>query len=261
MVDKVERRLAAILSADVVGYSRLMHADEAGTLASLTALRKEHIEPKIDEHGGRLVKLMGDGVLVEYPSVVDAVHSAIEIQQAISACNTETPEDERIAFRIGINLGDIMVAGEDIYGDGVNVAARIEALAAPGGICVSRSVRDQIRDKLDYPLEDLGEVEVKNIARAVRVFRVKLGGEATPEVPVPAGTHAAPARDKPSIAVLAFENMSGDPEQEYFADGIAEDILTALSKFREFDVIAWPVSWTCATCSRAACAALAGGCG
>jgi len=244
MTEKIERKLAAILSADVVGYSRLMHADESGTLARLQARRKELIEPKIAEHGGRLVKLMGDGALVEYPSVIDAVQCAVEIQQESAARNAETPEDERIELRVGINVGDVIIEGDDIYGEGVNVAARLDGMAEPGGICISRSVRDQIRDRLDHPLEDLGEVEVKNIARPVRVFRVILGGDASP-APHATNQEPAPASlDKPSIAVLAFENMSGDAEQEYFADGIAEDIITSLSKFRQFDVIARNSSFT-----------------
>ena len=168
----MERKLVAILAADVVGYSRLMGDDEAGTLAALKAYRNETIDPKVAAHGGRIVKLMGDGALVEFPSVVEAVQCAVEIQRAISERNVEVANGRRIEFRIGINVGDVMIDGDDIYGDGVNIAARLEALAEPNGICISRAVRDQIRDRLDLSLDDLGEVEVKNIARPIRVFRV-----------------------------------------------------------------------------------------
>jgi adenylate cyclase len=231
----VERRLAAILCMDVVGYSRLMAVDEAGTLDRLKDLRTGVIDPLIERHSGRLVKLMGDGALVEYASVVDAVTCAMEVQRAVTANQSEAPEDERIVFRIGINLGDIIVESDDIYGDGVNVAARIEGLAPPGGICISRTVRDQVRDKLDVVLEDLGETEVKNIPRPVRIFRVPVEPAATE---IASENELLTLPDKPSIAVLPFDNMSGDPEQEYFSDGITEDIITALSKFRWFFVIA-----------------------
>ena len=231
----VERRLAAILCMDVVGYSRLMAVDEVGTLDRLKDLRAGVIDPLIERHSGRLVKLMGDGALVEYASVVDAVTCAMEIQKAVTANQAEAPEGERIEFRVGINLGDIIVEGDDIYGDGVNVAARIEGLAPPGGICISRTARDQVRDKLDVVLEDLGEIEVKNIPRPVRIFRVPVEPAATE---IAGEKELLTLPDKPSIAVLPFENMSGDPEQEYFSDGISEDIITALSKFRWFFVIA-----------------------
>ncbi len=183
----MERRLAAILVADVVGYSRLMGADEAGTLATLKAHRAEFIDPKITEHKGRIVKLMGDGALVEFPSVVEAVQCAVEIQRGMAERNAEVPEDKRMEFRIGINLGDVIVEGDDIYGDGVNVAARLEARSEPGGIFISRSVRDQIRDRLGLRLEDQGEVAVKNIARPIRVFRVLLDASPTPAGPASAG--------------------------------------------------------------------------
>ena len=234
--DGVERRLAAILSMDVVGYSHLMAVDEVGTLGRLKALRDDVIDPLIESHSGRLVKLMGDGALVEYASVVDAVTCAMEVQKAVTANQTAVPESERIEFRVGINLGDIIVDGDDIYGDGVNVAARIEGLAPPGGICISRTARDQVRDKLDVVLEDLGETEVKNIPRPVRIFRVPV--ETASSASSPAPTSSLGTSDKPSIAVLPFDNMSGDPEQEYFADGLAEDIITTLSKLAGLRVIA-----------------------
>ena len=231
----MERRLAAILCMDVVGYSHLMAVDEVGTLGRLKALRDDVIDPLIERHSGRLVKLMGDGALVEYASVVDAVTCAMEVQKAIAENQAEVPESERIDFRVGINLGDIIVEGDDIYGDGVNVAARIEGLASPGGICISRTARDQVRDKLDVVLEDLGEVEVKNIPRPVRIFRVPVESAATK---IASENELLTLPDKPSIAVLPFENMSGDPEQEYFSDGIAEDIITDLSKASGLFVIA-----------------------
>jgi adenylate cyclase len=232
------RRLAAILSADVVGYSRLMAIDEAGTLGRLKALRHAVINPLIAQHNGRIFKLMGDGALVEFASVVDAVACAMEVQKSVSANQADAPEDQRLVLRIGVNLGDIIVEGDDIYGDGVNVAARIEGLATPGGICISRSARDQVRDKLNITLDDMGEVEVKNIPRAVRIFRVRVDGAKPAVAAEPAPTaQAAALPDKPSIAVLPFDNMSGDPEQEFFADGLTEDILTALSRFRGLFVI------------------------
>ncbi len=230
---RAARRLAAILAADVVGYSRLMAADEAGTLAALKAHRKELIDPKTAEHSGRIVKLMGDGALVEFASVVDAVECSVTIQQGMGERNADIPENRQIVFRLGINVGDIIVDGDDIYGDGVNIAARLEGLAEPGGICVSGTVFDQVKGKLDLGFEDMGPRTVKNIAEPVRVYRVRL---AAPEA---GGPDAAPALpDKPSIAVLPFSNMSGDPEQEYFADGMAEDIITALSRMPWFFVIA-----------------------
>ena len=228
---RVERRLAAILAADIAGYSRLMGIDEEGTLRDLKAHRSALIDPKIAEHRGRIVKTTGDGALVEFASVVDAVRCAVEIQRDMAERNADVPAERRIEFRIGINLGDIIIEDADIFGDGVNVAARLEALAEPGGICVSRVVRDQVRDKLDFAFEDLGEQQVKNIARPVRVYRVGPGTGAA-ELPTPA------LPDKPSIAVLPFQNMSGDPEQEYFADGMVEEIITALSRIPWLFVIA-----------------------
>jgi adenylate cyclase len=228
------RRLAAILAADVAGYSRLMGADEEGTLERLKALRCDLVDPKVAEHHGRIVKTTGDGVLVEFASVVDAVRCAVEMQQ--TERNTGVAADTRIELRIGINLGDVIVEGDDLYGDGVNIAARVEALADPGGVFVSNTVYEHVRDRLPFDFQDLGEQQVKNIARPVRVYRVRdaRGGESTP-APAPP---ALPLPDKPSIAVLPFANMSGDPEQEYFADGMVEEIITALSRIRWLFVIA-----------------------
>ncbi len=282
------------MATDVVGYSRLMGKNEAGTLAALKSHRQDIIDPEIAAHHGRIVKLMGDGALVEFASVVDAVECAVAIQRGMVGRHDGVPEGRRIDFRIGINIGDVIIEGDDIYGDGVNVAARIEGLADPGGICISRAARNQIRDKLDYALEDLGEQQLKNIARPVRVFRVASDGEAAgatvatagggrkpwqwaaagvvvamvgglaiwqlrPSAPMPAPAEvtatapevvsepaAAPVQlpDKPSIAVLPFTNMSGDPEQEYFSDGITEDIITDLSKVSGLFVVARNSSFT-----------------
>src|SRR5499433_534835 len=209
------RRLAAILVADVVGYSRLMGTDEEGTLERLKGARRELVDPKIKEHRGRIVKTTGDGLLAEFPSVVDAVRCAVEVQRAMLDRNAETPKDGRITFRIGINLGDIIVDGDDIYGDGVNIAARLEALAEPGGICISRVVRDQIRDKLPYPFEDGGEQNVKNIARPVRIYVLR--PEAIADLPAsvapPSASISQPATaPRLSIVVLPFANLSNDPD-------------------------------------------------
>jgi adenylate cyclase len=238
---RAERRLAAVLAADVAGYSRLMGIDEEGTHARLRAHFRELVDPKITEHRGRIVKNTGDGMLAEFPSVVDAVRCGVEVQREMAERNAGAPPETRIEFRIGINLGDVIAEGGDILGDGVNIAARLEALAEPGGICVSRVVRDQVRDKVDFGFEDLGEQSVKNIARPVRVYRVR-GSE-------PAGgtIHALPALplpDKPSVAVLPFTNMSVEPEQEFFGDGIAEDVITALSRYPSLFVIARNSSFT-----------------
>ncbi len=235
--DRVERRLTTILAADVVGYSRLMAADEAGTLTSLKALRREHIEPKTAEYHGRVVKLMGDGTLMEFGSVVDAVDFAIDVQRAMARRNSDVPDDCQITYRFGINIGDIIVEGDDIYGDGVNVAARLEQLADPGGICIARNVFNQVKNKLDISFQDMGEQELKNIPDTVRAYRIVLANEKV-------GTAAVDTDeplllpDKPSIAVLPFDNMSGNPEQEYFGDGLAEDIITTLSKISSLFVIA-----------------------
>jgi TolB-like protein/class 3 adenylate cyclase len=234
--ERVERRLAAILAADVVGYSRLMGENEESTLAALKTVRRELIDPKVKEHHGRIFKTTGDGALVEFASVVDAVRCAVEIQRDLIDRNADVPTERRITFRIGINLGDIIIDEGDIYGDGVNVAARLEALAEPGGICVSRVVRDQVRDKLDFAFDDIGEKQVKNISRPVRSYFVKLSDRRPASVA--AAPNATPLPDKPSIAVLAFNNMSGDPEQEYFVDGMVEEIITALSRIGWLFVIA-----------------------
>jgi adenylate cyclase len=237
------RRLTAILAADVAGYSRLMGADEEGTHERLKAHLDQLVYPKIGEHRGRIVKNTGDGFLAEFASVVDAVRCAVEVQRAMAERNVDTPQEQRIEFRIGINLGDVIAEEHDIFGDGVNVAARLEGLAEPGGICVSRVVRDQVRDKLDYAFEDLGEQQVKNISRPVRVYRVRDRAVLT-EQPLRTPPQPLPLPDKPSIAVLPFANMSGDPEQEYFADGMVEEIITALSRIRWLFVIARNSSFT-----------------
>jgi TolB-like protein/class 3 adenylate cyclase/Flp pilus assembly protein TadD len=231
------RRLAAILAADVVGYSRLTGADEEGTHERLKALRHELLDPKIAEHHGRIVKTTGDGLLVEFASVVDAVRCAVEVQQAMPERNTGIGADNRIELRIGINLGDVIVEGDDLYGDGVNIAARIEALADASGVFISNTVHDHVRDRLPFGFEDLGEQQVKNIARPVRVYRVRDADSAASSPSAPAQP-VLPLPDKPSIAVLPFANMSGDPEQEYFADGMVEEIITALSRIRWLFVIA-----------------------
>jgi TolB-like protein/class 3 adenylate cyclase len=238
------RRLTAILAADVAGYSRLMGADEEGTHERLKAHFRELIDPKIAEHRGRTVKNTGDGLLAEFPSVVDAVRCAAEIQRGMLDREPEVPDERRIRFRIGVNLGDVIAEENDIFGDGVNIAARLEALADPGGICVSRVVRDQVRDKLDYTFEDLGEQQVKNIARPVRVYRVRDAGSIGSSSPPAPAPPVLPLPDKPSIAVLPFQNISGDPEQEYFADGMVEEIITALSRIRWLFVIARNSSFT-----------------
>ena len=221
-------------------------ADEEGTLARLKALRRELADPKIKEHRGRIVKTTGDGLLIEFASVVDAVRCAVEVQREMAERNADVSPDGRIEFRMGINLGDIMKDGRDIYGDGVNVAARLEALAEPGGICVSRVVRDQVRDKLAFSFEDMGEQQVKNIARPIRVHRILLGEKPDRSEPAIETPSQSPPTlpDKPSIAVLPFQNMSGDPEQEYFADGMVEEIITALSRIRWLFVIARNSSFT-----------------
>lgn len=231
----MERRLAAILAADVVGYSRLMNSNEVGTLERLRSLRLELVEPKITGHLGHVAKLMGDGLLAEFPSAVEAVQCAVELQQAISARESQTAEQERIRLRIGVNLGDVIVEGADVYGNGVNVAARLEALAEPGGICISGSVFEMIDGRLRSRFDDAGEHNLKNISRPVRVFRLAAqhmsAGDASEGLSVP------DAPEPPSIAVLPFENMSGDPSDAYFSDGITEDIITELSRFRDLSVV------------------------
>jgi adenylate cyclase len=279
--ERTERRLAAILAADVVGYSRLMGEDEEGTLNALNAHYTELIEPRITEHNGRIVKTTGDGLLVEFASVVDAVQCAVSVQGYMAGRNSHTPENRKIDFRIGINLGDVIVQNDDVFGDGVNVAARLEGLADPGGICISRAARDQIRDKLDYGLEDLGEVEVKNIARPVRAFRVLRDGAAA-KAPIQSASNkrwsalaatlavvliaggglwwwqpwiervaptrpdriAIPLPDKPSIAILPFTNLSGDSKQDYFTDGFTEDLITNVAQSHELFVISGNSTFT-----------------
>lgn len=247
----MERRLAAIFAADVVGYSRLIRADEEATIAAFKALRAELVDPCLDEHGGRIVKLMGDGILAEFASVVGAVRAAAAIQAGLADRNVALPPDKRIEFRCGINLGDVVIDGDDIHGDGVNIAARLESLARPGGLCISEAVHDQVRDRTDFSFEDLGLREVKNIDRPMRVWQWHperdlvagdggasdaVASDAAPEEPATTAPPAVPA-DRPSIAVLPFDNMSGDPEQEYFADGITEDIITEISKIAGLLVI------------------------
>jgi adenylate cyclase len=246
-VARDHRRLAAIVLLDVVGYSRLMGADESGTLAALKAHRRELIDPKIAEYDGRIVKTTGDGLLLEFSSVVDAVRCAVDVQRGMAERNAEVPAESRIQLRIGINVGDVISDGNDIYGDGVNVAARLEALAEPGGIFVSHNVYDQVRDKLSFRFEDLGEHTVKNIARPIRIHRIDLDGDGAAAIARPASSRTSTKAsdfDRPTLAVLPFTNMSGDPEQEYFADGISEDIITGLSRLRWFFVIARNSSFT-----------------
>jgi len=237
---RVERRLAAILAADVAGYSRLIEADEEGTLGRLKALRAEAIDPKMAEHRGRIVKTTGDGMLVEFASVVDAMRCAAEIQEALAGSNAPLPPERRIDLRIGVNVGDIVVEDGDIFGDGVNVAARLEALAEPGGICVSARVQEDAAGRLDLAFEDIGEQSLKNIARPVRAYRVVAAAGSS----MMRASSGPPLPDKPSIAVLPFANLSGDPEQEYFADGMVEEIITALSRIRWLFVIARNSSFT-----------------
>src|SRR6266850_2315234 len=221
----MERRLTAILAADVVGYSRLMGANETSTLAALKTLQTDFIDGKIAEHQGRIVKLTGDGMLVEFPSVVNAVACAADVQRGMRDRNAGMSQERRIEFRMGVNLGDVIVEGEDIFGDGVNVAARLESIAPVGGITVSQSVCDHVGNRLGLTFEDMGERRLKNIERPIRVYSILI--DTLSQSPDRAST---PAEEKPSIAVLPFNNMSGDPEQEYFSDGITEDIITDLSK-------------------------------
>jgi adenylate cyclase len=236
----IERRLSAILAADVVGYSRLMSVDEAGTLTALKDVRTGLIDGKIAEHHGRVVKLTGDGILAEFPSVVNAVTCAVELQRGMRERNADLPQDRRIQFRIGVNLGDVIVEGTDIYGDGVNVAARLEGVAKPGGITISHSVREQVGNRLDLVFEDTGEQKLKNIERPIRVYNVSIE-----QVAARNNKGRAPApEERPSIAVLPFNNMSGDSEQEYFSDGITEDIITDLSKVSGLSVVARHTAFT-----------------
>lgn len=229
---RVERRLAAILAVDVAGYSRLMGADEEGTHERLKAHFAELVHPKVAEHRGRVVKNTGDGLLSEFPSVVDAVRCALEVQREMIARNAATPAGHRIEFRMGINVGDIIIEASDIFGDGVNIAARLEALAEPGRICLSAAAHEQVRDRLDLAFDDLGEQQVKNIARPVRTYRVALGASSRAALP------PLSPPDKPSLAVLPFQNMTGDAEQEYFVDGMVEEITTAIARLPWLFVIA-----------------------
>ncbi len=238
MSEGTQRRLAAIVAADVVGYSRLMGVDEDGTLAALKAHRRELVDPKVAEHRGRIVKTTGDGILLEFASVLDAVRCCIEVQQGMAERNAGEPDDRRMLFRVGINLGDIIIDGDDIHGDGVNVAARLEALAEAGDIAISGNVHEQVQGKTDAQFTDDGLHEVKNIAKPVQVWRWSPLGTPAGSAQEIAGGDALPLPDKPSIAVMSFDNMSGDREQEFFADGMAEEIITALSKISQLRVIA-----------------------
>jgi TolB-like protein len=231
----MERRLAAIVSTDIVGYSRLMGADEAGTLARMKAHRRELWTPVIETHGGRVVSTAGDSLLIEYSSAVSAVESAIEVQEGMAAREAEQPDDKKMLLRIGVNIGEVVVEGDDIYGDGVNVAARLQSIASPGGVCISGKVHDEIVGKLSAAFTDAGEQKVKNIARPVRVWRWQADGSVIRSSV--ASDDRLPLPDKPSIAVLPFDNMSGDPEQEFFTDGITEDIITTLSKVPRLFVV------------------------
>src|SRR5262245_18001089 len=234
--ERAQRRLAAIMAADVVGYGRLMEQNEAGTFERLRTHRKELFEPEIAQHRGRIFKLVGDGLLAEFASVVDAVECAAVLQRGMARRNSGLPVDQRIDIRIGLHVGDVIVEDSDRHGDAVNIAARLQQLAEPGGICVSRSVVDHVKQKVSLAFELRGEERLKNIAEPVSVFRVRLEGAQA--------RHLPPVPDKPSIAVLPFENLSGDPEQEYFADGMVEEIITALSRFRDLFVIARNSSFT-----------------
>ena len=234
----VQRRLAAVLAADVVGYSRLMEVDEAGTLARLKTVRLELIDPAITNCKGRIIKTTGDGILVEFQSVTEALRCAVDFQERMARRNRDMSASRALLYRIGINLGDVIVEDDDIFGDGVNVAARLESIAEPGGICISGAVYDQVGDRLSVGYEDLGEQHVKNISRAIRVYKVLLNGQISERAKVADGQASPPVSvRKPSIAVLPFVNMSGDPEQEFFADGLTEDIITELSRFRQLLVI------------------------
>ena len=247
--EHVERRLAAILAADVAGSCRLIGIDEEGTLAQLKALRKTLFDPKIAEHHGRVVKNTGDGALVEFASVVDAVRCADEIQRSVAEQNIDVPQNKRIELRIGIHVGDIIIEENDIFGDGVNIAARLEGIAEPGGICISDDARRQVRGKVDNTFEDMGAQTLKNIAEPMRVWRVQMASAFVSAIPThlsSASGHSElpPFPDRPSIAVLPFQNMSGDSEQDYFADGMVDDIITALSRFKSLFVIARNSSFT-----------------
>src|SRR5262245_23178328 len=239
--ERVERRMRAMFARDIVGCSRLMEADEEGTLARMNGHRLEFLEPAVAQNRGRIVKRTGDGVLIEFSSAVDAARCAVDVQRGMGERNTGVPPDQRIELRIGIHVGDILIEDDDIFGDGVNIAARLENIAQPGGICISDDAYRQVRGKLDVNFQDSGEQEFKNIARPVRVYQLRPDPSAKA---IKAGSSGLALPDKPSIAVLAFQNMSGDIEQEFFADGIAEDIITALSKAHWLFVIARNSSFT-----------------
>ncbi|MBR1280182.1 adenylate/guanylate cyclase domain-containing protein [Bradyrhizobium sp. AUGA SZCCT0283] len=241
--ERVERRLAAVLAADVAEYSRLMGADEEGTLAQLKSVRKTLVDPVIAAHRGRIVKTTGDGMLVEFASAVDAARCAVEVQRSVDGQNATVPQDQKIEFRIGIHVGDIIIDDNDIFGDGVNIAARLEGIAVPGGICISDDAQRQIRGKVDIAFEDMGPQKLKNIVEPMRAWRVQPGDPSAAKGP-PGQAPALALPDKPSIAVLPFQNLSGDPEQDYFADGMVEDIITALSRFKSLFVIARNSSFT-----------------
>jgi TolB-like protein/class 3 adenylate cyclase len=245
--ERVERRLAAILAADVAGYSRLMGLNEEGTLAQLKAIRKALVDPTIAAHRGRIVKTTGDGMLVEFASAVDAARCAVDVQRGMERKNTHVSQDIRIEFRIGIHVGDIIIDDNDIFGDGVNIAARLEGIAEPGGVCISDDAQRQIRGKVDIGFDDIGLQTLKNITEPMRAWRMQIGIASASTLPrnVSVATSQALALpDKPSIAVLPFQNMSGDPDQEYFADGLVDDIITGLSRFKALFVIARNSSFT-----------------
>jgi TolB-like protein/Flp pilus assembly protein TadD len=246
MGDQVERKLTAILAADVGGYSRLMAADEEGTLAGLKSHRRELVDPKIKEHRGRIIKTTGDGMLVEFASVVDAVRCAIDVQRGMAVRNQEVVPDRRIEFRVGINIGDVIVDGDDIYGDGVNIAARLENIAELGGVCVSATVRDHVLDKLGFAFDGLGDQNVKNIPRPVRVYRVQFGDDQTNHVvsSQPASQRIVSVAPRLSIVVLPLTNIGGDPEQEYFVDGVTESLTTDLSRISGSFVIGRNTAFT-----------------
>ena len=243
-MEREQRKLAAVLAADVVGYSRLMGRDEAGTHARLKEHRAQRLEPALARNGGRLVKLTGDGVLAEFASAVDALRAAIDFQQAVDEANATLPVEQRIVFRVGLHIGDLIVDGDDLYGDGVNVAARLEGEAAPGGIVVSGALHDAAAGRLQAEFVDLGRLSLKNIDRPVQAYRIEWQGQQQTSVSAAGATTPLPLPDKPSIAVLPFQNMSVDPEQEYFVDGLVEDIITALSRVKWFFVIARNSSFT-----------------
>jgi len=237
----VEHRFAVVVCADVVGYSALMGRDEEGTLAALREVRRDLVDPKIAEHKGRIARTLGDGLLVEFNSVVEAVRCAIVIQQSMRGHGAELPLDGRIRFRIAINVSDVVSDGDLIYGDGVATATRMESLAEPGGINISRAVRDQVRDRLPISFEDLGEHEVPNIARPVRIFRILLEEKPTAAT---MNRRPSPPPDKPAVAVLPFQNLGGDPDMEFFLDSVAEDLITELARARWFSIVARNTSFS-----------------